>query len=91
MSMSKSRIVTAVLGAVLLFAMTGCTSYYKVTDPTTGRTYYTTEVKTLDGGATRLEDSRSKTEVTIQNSQVEKITKDQYEAAMMASPTTKPM
>jgi hypothetical protein len=89
--MNRSTFLTGVLGAAMLFAMTGCTSYYKVTDPTTGRAYYTTNVKTLDGGATRLEDSRSKTEVTIQNSQVEKITKAQYEAALYASPTTKPM
>jgi hypothetical protein len=88
---SRSTIFTGILGAAMLFATTGCTSYYKVTDPTTGRSYYATGVENLSSGATRLTDERTKTEVTIQNSQVEKITKDQYEAALYASPATRPM
>jgi len=87
--MLRSTLLAFVL-ALGAIALAGCTSYYKVTDPNTGRSYYTTKMKDMKSGAAKFEDERTKTEVTIQNSQVEKITKDQYEAAIQASPTTRP-
>jgi hypothetical protein len=56
----------------------GCTSYYKVTDPSTHKEYYTTEVR-QDHGATKLRDGRTGSEVTIQNSEVKTITKEEFE------------
>jgi hypothetical protein len=85
--MLRTTFIAAVL-VVAAVALTGCTSYYKVTDPESGKTYYSTKVTQLKDGATKLEDERSKTEVTIQNSQVQKITKEQYEAAVQGSPST---
>jgi hypothetical protein len=75
--------------AVAALALAGCTSYYRVTDPTTGQTYYTTEVQHLNSGATRLKDERTKKQVTIQNSHVEQITQDQYEVGVRSQPTTR--
>jgi hypothetical protein len=80
-----------VCALALVVLMAGCTSYYKVTDPTTGKSYYSTHVKELHDGAAQLKDDKTKTEVTIQNSQIQKITKDQYEAALYAAPSTRPM
>lgn len=59
----------------------GCTKYYQVTDPSTGKIYYTTDVENKSG-ATMLEDDKSGSKVTIQNSEVTEITKDQYKKAV---------
>ena len=71
-----------VLQIVLLAAIgtaAGCTSYYKVPDPSTGKVYYTTEVKDKGGGSVRLKDAATGDEITLQNSQVTKVKKEEYE------------
>jgi hypothetical protein len=60
----------------------GCTTYYKIHDPNTGSTYYSTEIDTEKGGAVTLKDGRTNAQVTIQNSEVMEITVDQYDAAI---------
>jgi type IV secretory pathway VirJ component len=85
-----SGLYIAVVGCALL--ATGCSSsnYYKVTDPTSGKAYYAEEVKTDKGtGAIKLKDARSKAEVTLQNSEVLVISKDEFKAAT-AAPATAP-
>jgi hypothetical protein len=62
----------------MMFAA-GCTSYYKVSDPTTGKDYYTTEVKKRGSGAVTIKDAATGDDVTIQNSHVSKVTKEEYE------------
>jgi hypothetical protein len=57
----------------------GCTSYYKVTDPSTGNVYYTTEVQNKGGGSVQLKDAATGDKVTLQNSQVTKVNKEEYE------------
>ncbi len=73
----RLAIVVLCLGLLM-----GCTTYYKVHDPSTGSTYYTTEVQTQSGGAVSLKDARTNAQVTIQNSEVMEITADQYDAAI---------
>jgi len=70
---------------------TGCvSSYYKVTDPASGRVYYTEKVSTENkGGAVKLKDARSKAVVTLQNSEVIEISKDEYQAGL-ATPVSAP-
>ena len=48
---SKSYLSAFAVGLVL---MSGCASYYKVSDPSTGRTYYTQSIKEADGGAVKF-------------------------------------
>jgi len=50
-----------------------------VTDPGTEKTYYTKEVKKLGGGAVRIIDERNGNTVTLQNSEVKKIKKQEFE------------
>ena len=68
----------------------GCTSYYKVTDPTTGNVYYTTHITKNFSGASQLEDTRTGEMVTVQNSQVSEISKEQFEQGKHAAPATMP-
>jgi hypothetical protein len=77
----RTGIRAAVLAGVAL-GLAGCsTTYYMVKDPTDGKTYYTTELHKSDGTVS-FKDAKTLTDVTIQNSQVEQITKDQYTVAV---------
>lgn len=75
-----------VLGSALLAA--GCASYYKVTDPQSGRVYYTEEVESDRSGMVKLKDARSGSSVTLQSSEVKEISSDEYKAGLAAPATT---
>ena len=74
--------------AACMVELSGCTSYYRVTDPSTGRTYYTTSMKKKGDGAVQLRDGRTGQEVTIQNSEVAKVTKEEYESGRVSHGAT---
>jgi hypothetical protein len=61
-------------------AVGGCSKYYQVRDPQSGRTYYSNDVNKRSGGAVTLKDGKSGGEVTVQNSEVREIDKKHYEA-----------
>jgi len=67
----------------------GCASYYKVTDPQSGKEFYTQKVDTLAGGAVKVMDTRTGSIVTLQNSQVKEISEKEYKAGL-AAPVSKP-
>ena len=76
--MSSVRVLVVVLAAVL-FAV-GCGgSHYKVSDPSTGNVYYTQKVKKHGSGAVTIQDAATGDDVTLQNSQVTKVSKEEYE------------
>ena len=79
----KNRIAVGLIGAALL---SGCTSYYRVSDPHTGKTYYTTDLKRKDGGAATLKDARTGSTVTVQNSEITQIKKEEFEAGKYTEP-----
>ncbi len=67
---------------------TGCSlssSFYKVTDLQSGKEYYTQGIDHLASGAVVVKDTRTDSIITLQNSQVKKITSDEYKAALAAS------
>lgn len=76
-----------VFGCVLLAA--GCASYYKVTDPQSGRVYYTDKIDSDRSGVVKLKDARSKSTVTLQSSEVKEISSSEYKAGL-AEPESKP-
>ena len=73
-----------------LLCLGGCTNYYKVTDPTTGREYYTTELQRNNSGAATLKDARTGNTVNLQNSEIAKVSKEQYEAGKYTTPGAPP-
>ena len=76
-----------VFGWVLLAS--GCASYYKVTDPQSGRVYYTDKIDSDKGGVVKLKDARSKSTVTLQSSEVKEISSSEYKEGL-AAPESKP-
>jgi hypothetical protein len=79
----RRRFLLLGLACAIVFTLAGCatTKYYKVTDPISGRVYYTDNVQRKgDGGAVRFKDAVSRTEVTLSASEVMEITQDQFKA-----------
>ena len=71
---------------VLFLLVGGCTSYYIIKDPSSGVTYFTTDFDEKRSVAVILEDEKTGAKVTIQNSEIRKVKKDEYNAAMLAPP-----
>jgi len=67
---------TALLAIVLVTA--GCTTYYRVTDPSSGRMYYTDEIK-RSGSAVMFKDAKSGSQVTLQASEIKEISSEDYQ------------
>ena len=68
---------------VLLVMLYGCSSHYLVRDPASGTNYYTTDVdRTGDSGAVKFKDHATGSKVIIQQSEVRKISEDEYEAGV---------
>ena len=77
--------------ALGLFACTvmtaGCTTYYRVTDPASGKSYYTTEIKEAGrAGAVKIKDVKTESTVTLQSSEVKEISEEEYKAGLAAQP-----
>jgi len=73
------------LPAVLL-TLAGCASHYMVRDPASGSTYYTRDVdRTGDSGSVKFKDEATGAKVTIQQSEVRKVSEDEYEAGVKRS------
>jgi hypothetical protein len=83
----RNVLLSVVLVACSIVAA-GCTSYYRITDPTTGRAYYTTKVDEQRGGGVTFKDERTGNNVTVQNSEVKKVTKEEYESGRYTAPST---
>jgi hypothetical protein len=69
------------LGGLCFFVLAGCGGYWMVTDPTTKNVYYTEEVKESKSGAVKFIDAKTGNEVTLQNTEVKQVTKDEFKAA----------
>ncbi|MCA9309773.1 MAG: DUF903 domain-containing protein [Phycisphaerales bacterium] len=56
--------------------VSGCGHYYRVTDPTTEKDYYTTKVE-YESGSVRFEDASGK-DVMLNNAEVQSVSKSEY-------------
>jgi hypothetical protein len=64
----------------LVMSTGGCSStYYRVTDPSSGKMYYTTKVTDAGkAGAVKIKDGKTGSWVTLQSSEVHEISSDEY-------------
>jgi hypothetical protein len=67
-----------------LFAV-GCTKYYKIIDPTTHKIYYTTKINKKKSGAINIQDERTGNQVTLQSSEIEKVSKNQFNLGVFST------
>jgi hypothetical protein len=71
----------------MTIAVAGCSSHYRVTDPASGKMYYTTKVNEAGrAGAVKIKDEKSGSMVTLQSSEVKEISAEEYEAGLKAQP-----
>lgn len=86
------RILRSGWFVVLLGAGVACAGakYYMVKDPSTGKVYYSDNVKKQDNAVT-LTDSKTLATVTIQNSEVTEVSEESYKQGLAAqAPATTP-
>jgi len=80
--MRAKRLQVAVRAFVLAAAcvVSGCASYYRVTDPQSGNVYHTHNVHhSRRGGFVEFKDARTGEKVTLQSSQVVKVSKYEFD------------
>ncbi len=86
MNRLRVRSFRPVLGAALLAPvvfLSGCAGHYQVTDPASGKVFYTRDVdRSKREGYIEFTDQASGAEITLQSSEVKKISKDEYNAAV---------
>lgn len=78
MKIHRTLITAAILSVLPVIG--GCTTYYRISDPSTGKTYYTTGLAEKSGSTTFV-DAKTGAQVSIQNSEVNKVTKEEFETA----------
>jgi hypothetical protein len=70
-----------IFGDLFLFLFAAaCTSYYRVSDQATGKVYYTTDYDRTDSGAVVFEDAKTRHKVTLQSSEINKVSRSDFEA-----------
>jgi len=84
----RQKILAILLAMFFLVGIAGCGGYYMIKDPTTGNVYYTTDIKEKKGGALKFTDEKTKTDVTLQNSEIKEIPKKEFKSALEARATT---
>jgi hypothetical protein len=75
--MKTNRMSTWLVATFVLAFSAGCTTYYRIHDPSTGKTYYTVEYDQVREGGVKFVDESTGAEVAIQNSEVKEV--DEYE------------
>lgn len=76
MKLLTKSIASLTLAAALL-ATTACTKYYAVSDPNSGKTYYTTDYKSKGDGAVTFDSMHTGEQVVLQSSAIKEVSKEQ--------------
>ncbi len=66
--------------ALAAVVLAGCATHHQVTDPSSGRVYYTNDLDTMKNGAVQCTDGKTGSTVTMQNSEVKKVSEETYNA-----------
>ena len=67
---------------LLVLLASGCTSYYRITDQSTRRTYLTTGYDRTSSGAVQFYDEKSRSYVTLQSSEIVEISQDEFNSGL---------
>ena len=79
-SIGKWAVLAVIVAVLGIATLSGCASYYRVKDPATGAAYYTTDIERSDTGSVTFTDENTGSKVTIQNSEVTEINKEEFKA-----------
>ena len=67
---------------LLILVASGCTSYYRITDQATRRTYFATGYDRTSSGAVQFYDEKSRADVTLQSSEIVEISRDDFDSGL---------
>ncbi len=90
--MKRSLQYGAFVVGLFISLFVGCASspsFYRVMDLQSGKAYYTQEIDHLASGAVVVKDTRTDSIITLQSSQVKKISSDEYKSGL-ATPVCQP-
>jgi hypothetical protein len=76
--MLSSFVRAAAIAALASAVLAGCANYYRVTDPASGRDYYTHDIDRTDDGGVKFKDARTGDSVTLQSSEVSEVAEGDY-------------
>ena len=89
--MRTQLITTLIFGGLTMLVASCSDTHYRVTDPTSGTTYYATKISDAGkGGAVKIKDGKTGSIVTLQSSEVKPISEEEYEAGLVAKAPAKP-
>ncbi len=80
--MRLGRLARSGVCLLMLLFVAGCTTYYRVTDQSTRRAYFTTGIDRTDSGAVRFYDEKSRASVTLQSSEIVEISKEAFNSGI---------
>lgn len=75
----NTHMSTGLLICVLSQMMAGCSNYYRVTDPGSGKTYYTTDIDERSGRL-KFKDEKTGSTVTLHSAEVSDLSEAEYRA-----------
>ena len=76
----RLKILAIGLMCAFVLLVTGCGTYYKVTDPSSSKIYYTTKIDKERRGSVEFKDANSGSTVTLQNSEITEVSKEEFKA-----------
>ena len=76
----NTHIATGLLIGVLSL-VAGCSEYYRVMDPGSGRVYYTSDIEERIGGV-KFKDDRTKSTVILHSAEMSEISEEEYGAEL---------
>jgi hypothetical protein len=71
----------AVIVVLLAVSLGACAHYFKVTDPSNGKVFYTEDID-RKGSAVEFKDAQTGGTITLQNSEITQIDKQAYETGV---------
>jgi hypothetical protein len=81
----KTNIMALMLCGLMLMLSACSSPHYRVTDPASGKTYYTTKINDAGrAGAVKIRDEKTGSLVTLQSSEVKEISTEEYETGLRA-------
>ena len=82
--MYTQMIIGSLIGMLSLM-VAGCSNYYRVTEPGSGKTYYATDIDERNGGV-KFKDDRTRSTVILHSAEVTEISEDEYGAEVKGTP-----
>lgn len=77
--MKHTRLPNLLALLFVALGLSGCANHYEIRDPQSGSVYHTKDYDRSRSGSITFTDEKSQTEVTIQNSEIQEVSKERYE------------